>query len=255
MAKVDLTFELDSKKYVHYLPELRVLALSMCTLSTGNKILEFSNLLRAESFPKLTTLAVTWSKTTSDPEMHRLAKQLTHLFRRREPEGRSMRDAYSVLPRDELARATALQHLSVDVYSVDDVDVLEAVPVELTSLRLTTNDASRATVVERSVLEADLACLESLKHLIVAPVDDDELDERESTIEACESAGIDVQEVPCAGKLEAFVDERSWLALTGARSAPVPAQRPAVRPFAAATPTALSSGPRASRSTVGTPSG
>ena len=226
MAKVDLAFELDSKKYVHYLPELRVLALSMCTLSTGNKILEFSNLLRAESFPKLTTLAVTWSKTTSDPEMHRLAKQLTHLFLRREPEGRSMRDAYPVLPRDELARATALQHLSVDVYSVDDVDALEAVPVELTSLRLTTNDASRATVVERSVLEADL----KLKHLIVAPVDDDELDERESTIEACESAGIDVQEVPCAGKLEAFVDERSWLALTGARSAPVPAQRLGARP-------------------------
>ncbi|GAA5855405.1 hypothetical protein JCM9279_006471 [Rhodotorula babjevae] len=246
MAKVDLIVELTTHNYVPYLRELRILVLSMCMASLGQKVIEFGHVLRAESFPKLTTLAVTWSKKTSDPEMHRLAKQLTHLFLRREPEGRSVRDGYPSLPDDELRRATALQHLSVDIFSSEDVDALEAIPVELSSLRITTNDACRATKVERGVLGADLECLDALSHLIVAPVDDDELDEREETIETCEALGCEVYEVPCSGKLEDFVDERSWLGLTGARSAHMRAQRPGARSVVGAAPAAALSGARAS---------
>ncbi|GAA5920926.1 hypothetical protein JCM3775_004009 [Rhodotorula graminis] len=248
MSSVDLRLEVDSNKYLLYLPELRVLALSLCVVSIGSKVLEFSDLLCLESFPKLTALAVTWSKDTSEPEMHRLDKQLTHLFLRRVPHGRSARDEYPVLPCGELKRATSLQHLSLDLHDADEISALEAVPVELSSLRIMSNDRSQPTLIERDVLESDYTCLDSLRYLIVERVDHDEAAMREETMALCDAVAIELVEVQSSGKLEDFADERMWLRMTRARMAPVPVQRVGARAVFGAGSASISPRPEASTS-------
>ena len=248
MSGVDLGLELGGDKYLHYVPELRVLALSLCVVSVGSKVLEFSDLLRVEAFPKLTALAVTWSKDTSEPEMHRLDKQLTHLYLRRVPEGRSVRDQYPNLPCGEFKRATSLQHLSVDLYSNEDVAAFEVIPVELSTVRSTTGAMCRASLIERDVLEADFECLDSLAYLFVEPVGNDEADMRKETVGVCAAEGIKVIEMRESGKLEDFEDERQWLRVTSAWKAPVPVQRPGARLVSGTGATSPSVLPRASTS-------
>lgn len=250
MSGVDLGLELGGDKYLHYILELRVLALSLCVVSAGPKVLEFSDLLRVEAFPKLTALAVTWSKDTSEPEMHRLDKQLTHLYLRRLPEGRNVRDQYPDLPCGELKRATSLQHLSVDLYGNEDVSAFEVIPVELSTLRITTGAMCRASLIERDVLEADFECLDSLAYLFVEPVDADEADMREETVNACAADGLKVVEMRESGKLEDFEDERQWLRVTGAWQAPVPVQRPGARLVSGMGASSPSVRPQASTSTA-----
>ncbi|GAA6049152.1 hypothetical protein JCM3770_003280 [Rhodotorula araucariae] len=217
----------SSSRYWPCLPSLRVLALSECDLlhCGDDTVIPLEELLRTESLPRLTALAVTWSKDTSDPFTKRLDRQLSHLFLRRLPSEYARptwRSTYPALPRDELSRMVGLEHLAVDACRPDDLAALASVPVELVSLCLVPGGMA-GTEIERDVLSADLRCLDNLTALAVEQIDrrdQREVVSRESTRQECDARGVGLHEMRFRPHpLEEHLDERTWFRLTGASPA------------------------------------